>query len=148
MPEIIIKSQLTIGKTVPGVIKHYVGQREQQTPAPITMLSASTLRIGDDDERRIVSVLHHNGETNYVVTGGGSRAAQNRWRRQAELNQASRLLTQVADILRPLAADSDEPLVTEALGLLFNAISSERTRLKATPRPEVKPMEAIHVERR
>ena len=56
MPEeVLVSSSLTVGKTMPGTLKHFANGKEQRTPAPVTLLSASTLRIGDGDIRQIVA---------------------------------------------------------------------------------------------
>ena len=76
MPEeVLVSSSLTVGKTMPGTLKHFANGKEQRTPAPVTLLSASTLRIGDGDIRQIVASSTQDGIVNYLVTAGGPDAA-------------------------------------------------------------------------
>jgi len=36
--EVLVSSSLKVGQTMPGIVKHFVGRREQRTTVPITML--------------------------------------------------------------------------------------------------------------
>jgi hypothetical protein len=89
--EILVSSSLKVGETMPGIVKHFVGRRERRTPVPITLLSATQLRIGDNDVRQIICAVTESGQTSYLVNSV-TAAAEAAWLAEAQLNRASALL--------------------------------------------------------
>ena len=106
--EVIVSASLKVGgPPMIGTVKHFVGRREHRTPAPITLLSATQLRIGDNDVRQIICAATESGQTSYLVNSV-TAAAEAAWLAEAQLNRASALLREVTSILRPLAAARGE----------------------------------------
>jgi hypothetical protein len=145
--EVLVSSSLKVGQTLEGTIKHFIGRREHRTPAPITLLSETQLRIGDNDVRQVICAVTESGQTSYLVNSG-TAAAEAAWLAEAQLNRASALLQEVTAILRPRAiarGDGDNDVIP-SLQYLFDFVASERERNRpnrrfASGQPT---MEAIH----
>ena len=75
--EVIVSASLKVGgPPMIGTVKHFLGRREHLAPAPITLLSATQLRIGDNDVRQIICAVTESGQTSYLVnTPASPRAA-------------------------------------------------------------------------
>jgi len=150
--EVIVSASLKVGgPPMIGTVKHFVGRREHRTPAPITLLSATQLRIGDNDVRQIICAVTESGQTSYLVNSV-TAAAEAAWLAEAQLNRASALLREVTSILRPLAAARGEAdgEVTQSLQYLFDFVAEERARNKPKRRfaSEQPTTEAIRVQHR
>jgi hypothetical protein len=65
--EIIVSSSLKVGApAMIGVVKHFVGRRETRTEVPITLLSLTTLKVGNGNGiRQIISSITVDGETSH-----------------------------------------------------------------------------------
>jgi hypothetical protein len=134
MPEIVtVPSHLRVGQTADGIVQCFIGLKDTRARTQVTLLGASSLKLGTDDFRTIISSTECNGETVYTVSAGKIDTA---WRRLAQLDEASHLLDRVRTILQPLATEEDDFVV--ALQTLFDLVSRERDRAKAATRTKLK----------
>jgi hypothetical protein len=135
MPAYVITPSLgRIGETVDATLcdLNAAGSPDRGTDVPVRVRRTSERVLCVDDEPcRIIWGVGENGAVTFLVDGG--KGVRNRERRVA-LAQASELLRQLTSILRPLAAESEEPeLVVETLQRLFDWIATERERATAAP---------------
>jgi hypothetical protein len=146
--EVIVSASLKVGgPPMIGTVKHFVGRREHRTSAPITLLSATQLRIGDNDVRQIICAVTESGQTSYLVNSV-TAAAEAAWLAETQLVRATGLLRELTTILRPRAVargDGDNDVI-ESLQSLFDFVARERERNRPPRRFASEPTtEAVNV---
>jgi hypothetical protein len=71
MPEIVtVPSHLRVGQTADGIVQCLIGLKDTRARTQVTLLGASSLKLGTDDFRTIISSTECNGETVYRSAPG------------------------------------------------------------------------------